>query len=370
MLDFTSALYLGFRHASRSLPPWHQLTTGVPAALASPPGTEQVAGRLAQLQGCQQATLGTSTLHLFWDLFGTLDGEPIAIYMDAGVYPIARWGVERAAARQTKIAQFRHYDANALERMIEQDARTKRLPLVVADGFCPVCGHNGPLPMFLEIARRYGGYVLLDDTQSLGIFGAFPNPMAPFGREGGGSLRWHSAFGPDVLLISSLAKAFGVPVAVLSGSHAMVRRFEAKSETRVHCSPPSVATIHAAEHALNLNRADGDALRLCLARLIDHWHRSLKRIGLETTGGLFPVQTLKPVSRLDPDILHTRLLRQGIRTVLHRAHDSRQGAQISFILTTRHRSADIDRAVTALAYAADLPGVNTRLPPQEHVITD
>jgi 8-amino-7-oxononanoate synthase len=33
LLDFTSALYLGLRHESRSLAAWRQLTTGGPAAL-------------------------------------------------------------------------------------------------------------------------------------------------------------------------------------------------------------------------------------------------------------------------------------------------------------------------------------------------
>lgn len=50
------------------------------------------------MQGCEMATLSSSTLHLFWDLFGALARGRVAIYMDAGTYPIARWGVERAAA--------------------------------------------------------------------------------------------------------------------------------------------------------------------------------------------------------------------------------------------------------------------------------
>ena len=33
VLDFTSALYLGLQHPSRSLRPWRQFTTGAPAAL-------------------------------------------------------------------------------------------------------------------------------------------------------------------------------------------------------------------------------------------------------------------------------------------------------------------------------------------------
>ena len=70
MLDFTSALYLGLRHPSRSLRAWPALTAGQPAALESPARRFGVARQLAALQGCERATLLPSTLHLFWDLFG------------------------------------------------------------------------------------------------------------------------------------------------------------------------------------------------------------------------------------------------------------------------------------------------------------
>jgi len=90
MIDFTSALYLGMRHPHQSLRPWTELTTGRPAALESPREAERLARQLARLLGCERATLGTSTLHLFWDLFEVLAREPIAIYTDAGAYPIAR----------------------------------------------------------------------------------------------------------------------------------------------------------------------------------------------------------------------------------------------------------------------------------------
>ena len=38
-----------------------------------------VAGRPAALQGCERATPGTSTLHLFWDLFGLLQPGEVAV---------------------------------------------------------------------------------------------------------------------------------------------------------------------------------------------------------------------------------------------------------------------------------------------------
>lgn len=353
MLDFTSALYLGLRHARESLRPWAQLALGVPAALAPPPGAEAVADRLATLQGCERGTLAPSTLHLFWDLFGILASRGVIIYLDDGAYPIARWGVERAAARGMPVRRFPHHDAEALRRLLKQETRLHRSPLVVADGFCPACGRPAPIAAYLDSVRSLGGLLVLDDTQALGILGHSRGPDAPYGRGGGGSLRWHNVSGPDVLLVSSLAKGFGVPVAVLAGSSEMVRHFEERSETRVHCSPPSVAVVHAAEHALAVNQAHGDALRLRLAQQVRHFRQRLAEVGLSATGGLFPVQTLDLPSGFDARIVHRRLLDLGMRTVLRRKcgqHD----ACISTILTVRHRPDEIGWVVNAMAAIATI----------------
>src|ERR1700722_10436285 len=99
MLDFTSVLYLGFRHAFRTLRRWAQLTTGRPASLEEAPEAVAVAQDLARLVGCERAVLAPSTLHLYWVLFDVLARDGVAIYADGGTYPIARWGVERAAAK-------------------------------------------------------------------------------------------------------------------------------------------------------------------------------------------------------------------------------------------------------------------------------
>lgn len=347
VLDFTSVLYLGLRHPSYSLRPWMQFTTGVPAALARYPGEGKVANMLAALQGCEGALLAPSTLHLSWDLFGILAKSAVAIYMDAGVYPIIRWGVERAAALGVPVRTFPHYNVDALSRMLRQDGLCRLRPLIVFDGMCPGCGKPAPIAEFLECMRRFGGRLILDDTQALGILGHSPGPDAPYGKGGGGILRWGNVSGPGILVISSLAKGFGVPVAGLSGTRNMVELFETKSKTRVHCSPPSIAVIHAAEHALEINRTKGDAIRFRLAQLVLNFRERLKEIGLSATGGLFPVQTLKPIPGMDAITLHERLLRYGIKTVLHSGRHG-CGPRISFLITARHRLSDIDRAVGVL----------------------
>lgn len=346
MIDFTSALYLGLRHPSWALRPWRRFTTGVPAALCEPASAASISRDLAALTGCERALLGTSTLHLFWDLFHGLADARSIIYMDAGLYPIARWGIERAAARGVPVREIPHHDPRALWRLLQESPR--RRPVMVTDGFCPRCGRSAPLAAYLEAVERAGGRLVIDDTQALGVLGRDPGRRAPYGHGGGGSLAWNHLASPDVIVTASLAKGLGVPVAMLAGSEAAVSRFEATSETRVHCSPPSVAALHAAAHALAVNRAHGDTLRARLVALVSLFRRDLSRAGFPVVGGRFPVQTLGTVRGDAAVRLHGTLRRQGIVTVLRRDTEG-LGPRLTCVLTARHTPGDVTAMARALA---------------------
>ncbi len=349
MLDFTSAAYLGMCHPSEALEPWDQFTTGVPAALKTSPGAPVIAAALADLQGCEQATLGTSTLHLFWDLFGMLAADEVSIYVDDGVYPIARWGIERAAARGAKVKRFPHHDVGALRKLLSRNSHARHRPVIVSDGFCPSCARHAPIAGYLEIARNLGGQLVMDDTQAIGIFGHAASG-APYGRAGGGTLRRFGLSGPGVISISSLAKGFGVPVAVLTGERKMVESFERASETRMHCSPPSNAVLSALSHALAVNDRYGDALRLRLVRLVLRFRKMLDAMGLSADGGLFPVQTLAGLTGSRAAEIHKSLDERGVKTVLRRSRCT-NGTLLTFIITARHNLEQIQRAADALEIA-------------------
>ncbi|WP_296804615.1 aminotransferase class I/II-fold pyridoxal phosphate-dependent enzyme [Thiocapsa sp.] len=350
MADFTSALYLGLQHPSGALRPWERLSQGRPAALEEPPGAAAVAAELAGLQGCAAAVLLPSTLHLFLDL-GELLAEGLrAIYCDAGSYPIARWGAERAALRGIPLHTFAHHNADALRQVLERTSASKRSPVVVTDGLCTVCGRSAPLADYLALVRHYGGLLVIDDTQALGVLGTTPGPGAPYGHGGGGSARLAALTGSDLLLGSSLAKGFGVPVAVLSGGASLIRRFREHSPSRLHCSPPSAAVIRAAGHALAVNGEAGDALRLRLAQRVAQFRQGLDALGLAADGGLFPVQVLKPSRGMDALRLHRLLRHQGIRSVPMRGH-GRGEPRLGFLITARHEPEQIDACLAALAAA-------------------
>jgi len=346
-LDFTSSLYLGAEHAWQNLAPWERLTLGKPAALKSVPGTRRVERELAALTGCERVLLAPSTLHLFWDLFGFLARRGMSIFCDAGSYPIVQWGVERAAACGAPVRVFRQHDHRALRSLLKSAAGK---PVVVADGYSPSRGSSAPVAAYLECVRPMGGLVVLDDTQALGIFGHSQATEQPYGNAGGGSLRRAGVRDGRIVLVSSLAKAFGAPLAMLGGSEAVTGAFELESATRMHCSPPSAAVVAAASHALVINRHYGEALRRQLAQRVAHFRLRLRDLNVIATGGLFPVQSLRMPEKIDVGALHEALFARGLQTVLH---GSTNGAdlRISFIITTEHSAADIDWSVASLADA-------------------
>ncbi|MFV0437480.1 MAG: aminotransferase class I/II-fold pyridoxal phosphate-dependent enzyme [Desulfopila sp.] len=355
MLDFSVSLYLGLKHHSGTLPPYRQLTTGVPAALRQPTKSGTTARALARLVGCEHGVLGVSTLHLFFDLLTILSRENVALFVDDGIYPVARWVVERATGRGTPLRFFAHGDPWDLHRLVAKHVRARQRPVVFSDGYCPECCRVSPIGEYLESIRRFGGLLVVDDTQALGILGLRPTGScswphsSPYGQGGGGSLRYSGVEAEDVVVVNSLAKGFGAPIALCAGNQAVVDRFTRESRTRVHCSPPSITSVLAAERAMAVNARRGEQLRHRLAAVVSRFRRRLGAAGIRLAGNLFPVQSLATIPGLDLYRLYERLQEAGVQAVLKRSHRKRR-PQLAFLCTADHTVRQIDQATAIIAH--------------------
>jgi 8-amino-7-oxononanoate synthase len=347
MPDFRSALYLGLRHGHGTLVPWQQITTGRPAALGEAAEAESLERGLARLVDCDAAALGTSTLHLFLDLFDMLANDNIKFYIDEATYPIARRGIQCVTPRRALADTFRTHNPAALAAALSRSDMRGRRPVVVTDGLNPLTGRPAPLPDYLRLVKPFEGLVVVDDTQALGILGRAPASDNPYGYGGGGTPSWFGLRDTGLVLVSSLAKGFGAPLALIAGAKATIAWFKEKSQTRIHCSPPSMAALAATRHALMLNATDGDALRFRLHRLVQRFRTGLVAIGLSASGGCFPIQTLKANGTMPAPETHAALERLGVTTVLHHSSHA-DTALLSFLICARHTDRDIAAALDAL----------------------
>lgn len=333
MIDLTRAQYLGMAHPSTSLRAWSALTTGRPAVLDR--GPVELCTRTARLLGSQSATLAPSTLHVVTDLYAALPQRVRAIHVDACAYAVTRWGLERARLRGVQVRRF--------HGVAELEARLRPGDAIVTDAMCMSCRCVKPLRTLARLAQRLDGWLVVDDTQGVGVLGAAPTPRLPFGRGGAGTLAWCDAPRDRVIVLGSLAKGLGVPLAFLAGSTEVVRWFERESQTRIHASPCSAAPLAALASALDTLERDGDRLR---ERLLDRV-RTFRDAGRMLAPGLFPVQTTPPLASATARALQRRLATRGVRTIALAA--DRDNARIAFIVTAAHERERIATAGRILA---------------------
>ncbi|MBV8987060.1 MAG: aminotransferase class I/II-fold pyridoxal phosphate-dependent enzyme [Solirubrobacterales bacterium] len=350
MIDLTSSLYLGLGHPSGALRPWRSLTLGRPAALATDPIVPWLEARLGQLLGTEATAIGRSTTHLFLDL-STLAAPGAQILLDSAAYPALRWGAERAAGTGRPVRTFARGDLGDLARGLTAGPRSGGGSLILTDGLCCGCGAPAPLRDYVALARRHGANLVIDDTQAVGVLGAGPGVHRPWGRGGGGTARWLGLAGTSgLIVVASLAKAFGAPLATIAGRSAVVDRWKHTSETRVHSSPPASAELAALDRALATNHREGDRLRSMLLFNIGRFRQVLGDARITPLGGLFPIQSLALHTLAAARELDRRLRWAGVLGVVQGGAGG--AGRVTFVLTAAHPREVVERAAELIAYHA------------------
>ena len=344
-VDFTSSLYLGMSHPAPWTAPGTPLTTGRPAAL-DPGRGRAAANALAALVGCRRAVLSRSTLHAGWDLALVLGSHRAAFLVDEGAYPTSEVAAAVAGCRGAFVRRFAHHDPTALADALRSIG--SRRPIVLVDGWCPGCGAVAPLGAFHITIARARGLLVVDDTQALGVVGARPTADHPWGRGGGGSLRHHRLSCEHVALVCSLAKAFGVPVAVTAGPSGLIESIEQSAPSRTHSSAPTAPELAALDSVLAEHERSGEARRHYLHWLVQRFRSGLAQLGLPVGSEPFPVQTIGPLTPSEARSRFAALVRRGI-AVVPQLMRCRGQHGLTFVLTASHTPAHIDAALAALA---------------------
>jgi 8-amino-7-oxononanoate synthase len=357
-MDFTSALYLGWHHAKVDIPNWTRLSLGKPSVLEEIAAAGEVASAVARLQQQESGLVFSSTLHLFWDLFGWLSTQPVAIFYDREAYPLAIQvlrGIDRA--KKAPIYSFSHLDRPDLQKQVWRCYRSGLRPIIVSDGWCTQCGQALPLVKYTRWLAPFKGLLIIDDTQAIGVIGQKSQKKPLYGTGGGGVLPWLNLDYENVLAGSSLAKGFGIPIAVLSGKSSWIQTIRQASFTRMHCSPPTMAQLVTARKVLENNVTEGEVRRHQLHQRIAQFQQYFRMLQPDRSENLFPVQHLRLSKKGAPERWHHYLKRQGIRTLLTSAHD--QETVLTFLLRADHPAEHIKQLAITLNVA--LPVLQSRV---------
>ena len=348
MLDFTSAVYLGWRHGSADLAGWDRLTTGRPAAVQEPSAARAVAARIAATQGAAAGVVHRSASHALTDALDLAVGPGSAVFVDRGAYALADDAATRTSRSDVRVIRYDHHDAVDLARRLASIRPAARGVVVVTDGWCVSCSRPAPLAALGSISRRCNGTLVVDDSQAIGVLGAAPRRRHPLGEGGGGTFRWLGVPPRSAVLVASLAKAYGAPLTVTTGPAPLIDTLRGAG-SRWHSSPPTAADFAAARAAVH-DEAGNRRRRSHLAVLVLRLREGLRRLGLGVLGWPFPLVSVALRGADAAGAMYETLLGCGVRALpLHRR--CREGAALAFALTARHTPADVD-AVLDITWAA------------------
>lgn len=196
--------------------------------------------KIAAFLNCQAAIVYnsgyTANTGLLSAMLGAQDLAVLDLYVHASIID---------GCQQAKRAFFSHNDPRSLERILQKSAGNQNI-LVIVDGVYSMDGDIALLPEIMQLARKYGAMVMVDDSHATGVIG-------PQGR--GTAAYYHLEDQPDIIT-GSLGKALGGIGGFVAGSADLISFLELYSRPFIFSTaipPASAASLLLAFELLEQN---------------------------------------------------------------------------------------------------------------------
>jgi glycine C-acetyltransferase len=121
--------------------------------------------------------------------------------------------IDGARLSRAEIKVFPHKDAKAADQLLEETKAPGRRQLLITDGVFSMDGDIAPLPDLVEVARRHGAIMMIDDAHASGVLGT----------NGKGTVSHFGLDPKDVdIQVGTLSKAIGVLGGFIAGPRHLV----------------------------------------------------------------------------------------------------------------------------------------------------
>ena len=172
--------------------------------------------------------------------------------------------------------RFRHNDCSDLERVIS-NLPEKSGKLVIVDGLYSMEGDIAPLPEIIDISKRYGARLMVDDAHALGVLGDGRGTAAHFGLT------------DDVdLIMGTFSKSFASLGGFIAGDDQIIHYIQHFARTLIFSAsiPPSNAA--AALAALEVMRTEPEHVER-LTRNGERMRTGFRQLGFDIGNSTTPV---------------------------------------------------------------------------------
>jgi 8-amino-7-oxononanoate synthase len=311
---------------------------------------------LAEWMGTEDALVFTTGYQANVGCIGTILEPGDTVICDAGDHASILDGCKLSGAR---MRPFRHNRMDKLETMLERAAAEGSGSLVVVDGVFSMEGDLCDLPPIVELSKRYGARLMVDEAHGVGVLG----------ERGTGACELFGLEEEVDLRMGTFSKSLASCGGFIAGPADVIEYLKIASRAFMFTASAVPAAVGAALGALRIIRSEGPGL---MARLLDnaaYLRQGFRDLGLKVvepgtlpdgTEATTPVVPVIVGEDWQAVLLWKALFEQGVYTnvALHPAVPP-GGALLRTSLMATHQRDHLDRA---LEIFADVKGRFPELP--------
>ncbi len=244
---------------------------------------------------------------------------------------------------------YEHADVNDLQRKLEADREASyRFGFIATDGVFSMEGDLAPLPALIEISKKYGRILFVDDSHAVGVIGA----------TGRGSPEQLGVHGKVDVLSGTLGKALGgASGGYIAGNRDLISYLRQKSRpyTFSNSLPPSIAV--AAIEAFTILEQDPSLIER-LRQNTAYFRKHIQELGYKILAGEHPIVPVmlgeaSVAMDMSDALLEEGVYIKGLWYPVVPKGEARLRAQISAAFD----QATLDRALTAFEKVGKRLGV-------------
>ncbi|MBS1959257.1 MAG: aminotransferase class I/II-fold pyridoxal phosphate-dependent enzyme [Bdellovibrionales bacterium] len=236
---------------------------------------EELERRLARFVGKEAALCFSTGFFVNQGTLGALIGRSDVIYSDRENHASIVEGTQVALGDTIR---FRHNDMEDLERVLKNSREKYEGAMIVADGVFSMSGDILNLPPLVELAKKYGCKVYVDDAHALGVLGP----------KGEGTAQHFSLVNDVDLVMGTFSKSFASIGGFIAGKADVVHYIKHKARPFMFSAAMSPASAATALKCLDIMETETQHLE-SLRKNAKYMSDNLKSMGFNTLNSRTPV---------------------------------------------------------------------------------
>lgn len=259
-----------------------------------------------------------------------LGADPL-VFTDRLNHASMHVGCQMAGVRQIR---YRHLDLEHLENLLKKNENTRQPKFILTESLFGMDGDYAPIEGYIELAKKHGAFLFVDDAHSTGIMG----------KQGYGLTE---GFGADIdLIMGTFSKGMGCFGAYVTCSQQVKDYLLNTCRGLIYTTAPPPPMIGAMQAAWNLVPSLGKE-RESIAHKAAYLRKELASIGVDTGPSCSHIVPILSCASEDLTEAKSRLEEDGILTSFIRPPTA-PTARLRVSVNAGHSYSDLDKLASKL----------------------